>query len=153
MVVIQDSISISGRWYTFRTPEWLTSERFPLLNRVVAGRGECPEGYTNGQAHAHDRGEYRGCICFQLKREWSKVETSSVPTAMFLHEYAHLQTNRTHGKRWQAAYAALLDEWGYLAEYGDAPLGKPSALVGVADFRFWKYSNAPGGLIFHREVE
>ena len=92
------------------SPAWLEESDWPLCTAVYVG---CVAGQrmSGCHAHAHSRaGDPNiGAICFspdRLAENWSGYG----PSAVFIHEYAHLQTGnaddgtgrRHHGPTWRA---------------------------------------------------
>ena len=105
------------------TASWL--DGFPLARSIRVGcpdekGGTLPFGVV---AHAHYE---HGMICFDSRAienpaRWELDESwrDDRPTALFLHEYAHLMTGEAdgprkhHGNEWRANAERIWGEWGY----------------------------------------
>ena len=136
-------IEITGRWFDGSVPAWLNRQNFPLLATIITGSGECPEGASNGHAHAHASlsNPFYGTVCINRLRDWKACFLARFPTTLILHEYAHLLQGNGHDKVWRAEYAKQLEKYGYNVLSPAGRPVKPVQAIEEAPANLWKYSN------------
>lgn len=71
--------------------------------------GTARKGAFRRKAHAHTsaRDPHRDWICVLADKEERLVAPSGKPTALLVHEYAHILTHAGHTAAWRAAVTAL----------------------------------------------
>ena len=107
--------------HTTITPEWMGD--FPACSAISIG---CPNERGTSlpygvRAHAHAESAPIGTICLTPTTARSDEWDDAYPSALFLHEYAHLLTkdadaghaHSMHGPAWRANAERLWAEWGY----------------------------------------
>lgn len=78
------------------------------LGGCMSAIGTERQGAFRRQAHAHNhRGTGFGWLCFLSAKPERLITQSGKPTALLIHEYAHLCVRDGHGPRWQRAVSAL----------------------------------------------